>query len=72
MNATRLSPSQQRILKSIRQYRATHDFAPGVRDIARNVGRSISTVKYHIDRLEELGVIAREPRISRTTRALRL
>ena len=63
-----LSPPQQRVLDAILQFRADHTFSPSVRDIAGIVGRSISTVNYHIGRLEALGIIAREPRTSRTIR----
>ena len=65
-----LSVSQRRILDAIRRFMREHQCSPSVRDIARIASRANSTVKYHLDRLEQKGVIAREPRTSRTIRLL--
>lgn len=59
---TRHKPSarQQQILDFLRDYTATHGFAPSVREIGTEVGlASPSTVKHHLDALEEAGLVYR-------------
>ncbi|MFI0742421.1 LexA family protein [Streptomyces sp. NPDC021100] len=58
-----LSHRQVAILCTIRESIAEHGEAPTIREIADQVGlSSTGTVAYHLDRLEERGLISRERR----------
>ncbi len=57
----RIGARQQKILDYIQEYTAQHGFAPSVREIANAVGlASPSTVKHHLDNMEQSGLISRK------------
>jgi len=71
MNAQQavLEGHQQRILECIREFIHERGYPPTVRDLARELGiSSTSVVDYHLRRLEQAGWIARDPRFSRGIR----
>lgn len=58
-----LTKRQQQILDVIRKAVETRGFPPSMREIAAEVGlSSVSTVKHHLDTLEEAGHMIRDPR----------
>ena len=60
-----LSKSQQKILDYLKQC-SYEGRVPSVREICDNVGlRSTSTVHYHLQALEEKGLITREHGVNR-------
>jgi len=61
---------QLNVLRAIRAYWDTHDYAPAVRDLAAALNTSTSTVQYHLDRLEAHGWIARDANVARSIRVL--
>ncbi|MCS7179123.1 MAG: transcriptional repressor LexA [Anaerolineae bacterium] len=71
MNALleRLTERQRRILETVRDFIHERGYPPTVREIGQRVGiASTSHIKYHLDRLEEVGLIQRDPRSSRGIR----
>lgn len=67
----RLTDRQREVLDVIQDYIDRHDFAPSVRDIMEKTGvSSTSTVAYHLNVLEEMGCIKREPKTARSIRVL--
>jgi repressor LexA len=64
-----LSERQQSILGFLQEYIRLHRFSPTMREIAREVGiSSTSVVKYNLDILERAGQIERDPEVSRGIR----
>ena len=62
MNIHDLSPRRQEIYRFICAFTAQHNYPPTVREIASEVGlASPSTVASHLDKLEEAGLIRRNP-----------
>jgi repressor LexA len=62
-----LTERQNRILEYIRHVTRTRNYPPSVREIGENVGlSSSSTVHNHLNQLERLGLIKRDPSKSRT------
>ncbi|MEV4741582.1 winged helix-turn-helix transcriptional regulator [Streptomyces sp. NPDC049555] len=58
-----LSPRQEAIMKAIKEWIAEQGVAPSVREIGERVGLSSSaSVAYHLDRLQERGLIRRSGR----------
>lgn len=58
-----LTKRQQQILDVIRKAVEARGFPPSMREIAAEVGlSSVSTVKHHLDTLEEAGLMVRDPR----------
>ena len=63
----KIGKRQQAIYDFIRSYTEEHGYPPSVREIGSAVGlASPSTVHMHLKTLEELGLIARDPKKSRT------
>lgn len=61
-----LPERQQKVLDCIAQYVEDHGFPPTVREIGESIGvNSTSLVSYYLKRLEERGLIVREPSMSR-------
>lgn len=57
------------ILGFIAQFHDTNGYMPTYREIARGCGwRSHSTVKYHLERLQAMGLITHEPWRARSIR----
>ncbi len=55
------SPTRESILAFIQKFKVGKDYAPTVREIAGHCGiRSTSVVQYHLNKLEEAGLITRE------------
>lgn len=66
-NSKPLSKRQQQILDVVRASVEARGFPPSMREIAAAVGlSSVSTVKHHLDALEEAGVLLRDPRRPRS------
>jgi len=64
-----LTPAQERIVDGIRTYWDENHIPPTVRDVRDQVGlASTATVQYHLDNLEDLGVIERTPGAMRSIR----
>ncbi len=64
-----LEEQEQRILECIRDFIQERGYPPTVRDIARELGiSSTSVVDYHLKRLEQARWIERDPRSSRGIR----
>lgn len=62
MNIDDLTPRRQAIYRYICAFTAQHNYPPTVREIASEVGlASPSTVASHLDKLEEAGLIRRNP-----------
>jgi repressor LexA len=58
---TVLTPSQQRVLRFLRNYVTTVGYPPSIREIADGVHlKSGSTVHYHLKTLEALGFVRRD------------
>lgn len=63
----RATDTRSRILKFIRRFLDSRGYAPTVRDIARGCNISTpSVVQYHLNMLEEQGVIRRDPEVFRS------
>jgi repressor LexA len=63
----RFTAVQQRIVEAILAFKVEHGYAPTVRELAAATGLSSpSTVHHHLDTLERMGVIARQPDKPRT------
>ncbi|MGC9520397.1 MAG: transcriptional repressor LexA [Anaerolineae bacterium] len=61
-----LPERQQKVLACIEEYVEDHGFPPTVREIGDAIGvNSTSLVSYYLKRLEEQGLITREPSMSR-------
>ncbi|MET9648604.1 LexA family protein [Streptomyces syringium] len=64
-----LSPRQEAIVRVIREWIVEHGEGPSVREIGEQVGlSSTGSVAYHLDRLEERGMISRSDRRWRSCR----
>lgn len=64
-----LSPAQQRIVEGIRAFWTRRGIPPTIRDLTQETGyASTSTVHYHVSRLEDLGVVERDPGTARSIR----
>ncbi len=67
MKLDSLSPRQRQIVEYLRERSRVGAYPPSVRDIGRAVGlTSSSTVQTHLNTLERLGLIHRDPTKSRT------
>lgn len=59
------------LLDAIEDYQAEHGYSPTIRELLPLAGTtSTSVANYYLGRLERLGLIEREPRISRGIRLL--
>ncbi len=64
--AKQIPERQQKVLDCIAQYVDEHGYPPTVREIGKAIGvNSTSLVTYYLKRLEERGLILREPSMSR-------
>ncbi len=62
MSTHRLTARQQQILEIIDQHVAEHGYPPSVREIGKAIGlTSPSSVQNHLNRLNELGYLRRDP-----------
>jgi len=62
MTTTRLTPRQQQILEIIDQHISERGYPPSVREIGKAIGlTSPSSVQNHLNRLNELGYLRRDP-----------
>lgn len=59
------------IYKFIESYINKKGYAPNLREIEAGCDIPLSSVQYHIDQLEGLGCIAREPHLSRSIRLVK-
>jgi len=66
----RIEPTQRqrRVLESIRAFWEDNGYPPTVRDIADGLDLSVSTVQYHLARLEESGGILCDANVARSIR----
>jgi repressor LexA len=66
-----LTPRQREVLDALRRFIARRRYAPSVREIRDQFGwASTSTVNYHLDILQDKGLIARDRFIARSIRLL--
>ncbi len=64
--AKELPERQKKVLDCIEEYVGEHGFPPTVREIGDAIGvNSTSLISYYLKRLEERGLISREPAMSR-------
>lgn len=64
-----ISDKQKEIFEYIKNFIEEKGVAPSVREIANSVGlKSASTVQYHLNALEDAGLIERDPLLKRTIR----
>ena len=62
MSTTQLTARQQQILEIIDQHVSEHGYPPSVREIGKAIGlTSPSSVQNHLNRLNELGYLRRDP-----------
>ncbi len=67
-----LHTRQRRILQCVHWYKVEQDQVPTLREIGQRTGISTpGMVKYHLDALEEMGLVEREPRKARKVRITR-
>ena len=63
----RKTDTRENILDFIRAFRRENGYSPSVREVARHCGiKSPSVVQYHLDQLEQTGLITRERDRSRS------
>ena len=65
---TTLTPRQADVLNAVGEFIDACGYSPAYCDLARATGLSESRVRQHVDRLEALGLIAREPGTARSIR----
>lgn len=65
-----LTVQQSRIVQFIADYWTAYGYAPAIRDLARQLGRSPSSVAYQLGELEAAGRITRARGISRSVRVV--
>lgn len=64
-----LTARQQEILKFVEEYFERHGCAPTMREIGAACGAvQVNAVAWHLERLEERGLIARDPSVPRGLR----
>jgi len=56
------------ILDFLSAYINVHGYSPSMREIAEAIGRSVSTVYYHMQLLEKWGLVTHQPRKARSYR----
>ena len=67
----RKTDTRENILDFIRAFRRENGYSPSVREVARHCGiKSPSVVQYHLDQLEQTGLITREEYLSSVNDAL--
>lgn len=66
----RLTPRQSSVVAAVDALTRSKGYPPTTREIAQKANLSETRVRVHLGRLEQLGVIAREPRVARSTRVL--
>jgi repressor LexA len=67
-----ITERQYRMKAFIEEYFDEHGYAPSYREIMRNVGiPSLSVVRYNLERLQQEGLIERDPRVARGIRPRR-
>lgn len=62
------SAARERVERALRNLTLEAGDPPTVREIAAEIGRSASTVAYHLRALEQQGVVRHDPHRSRTYR----
>ena len=63
----RKTDTRENILDFIRAFRRENGYSPSVREVARHCGiKSPSVVQYHLDQLEQTGLITRDRDRSRS------
>lgn len=66
-----LTKRQSEVLEFIKKYINTNGYPPSVREIARGINlRSPATVHFHLNKLENLNYIKREPSKTRAITVL--
>lgn len=66
-----LSETQQRILNFIRSFTSKHGYPPSIREIAKHLGTPYTrTIEYHLEKLEQKGLIRRDRGVSRGIKLL--
>ena len=63
-----LSKVEENVFVCIDKYIRKHGYSPSVRDICRELDRSVSTIHFHLKKLKEKGFIEYEEKVSRTIR----
>ena len=66
-----LSERHRKILEFLTQFQESNGYSPSIRQIGDSIGvKSTSLVDYYLNQLQEMGLIEREDRISRSIRVL--
>ena len=63
--------SRERIVEYIKEYVSRRGFSPSIREIAKVLETSTSVVTYHLDILEDRGIVSRTPGLARTIRIVK-
>ncbi len=57
-----------KILSYLQTYTTTKGYSPSVREMAKGTHRSVATIHYHLEKLEQAGYITSQPNMARTYR----
>ena len=71
----RAEPSEKELdlLRFIERYRAEHGYPPTLHEMAKASGwASVTSVVVHLNKLQELGYITRQPHRARSVRVLKI
>lgn len=60
-----LTPKQKKVLDFINSFTVKHGYAPSLNEIARYLGKSISTVQHFIEELQEKGYLQKKENVAR-------
>jgi repressor LexA len=72
MRESGITDRQTRMKAFIEVYFSEHGYAPSYREIMKNVGiPSLSVVRYNLERLQQEGLLERDPRVARGIRPRR-
>lgn len=58
--------SRRMLLDAIREFTEKHGYPPSYRQLAARTGLALTSVKYHLDVLQDMKKISRDPNIARS------
>lgn len=70
MPPSTLTDRQAEILSCVREFIASHGYAPSVRDIAAKFGMSAAAAHEHLYALAKKGAVSWTPKVARSIRVL--
>lgn len=66
-----MTPRESQLLDAVERLTADHGYPPAMRELAGELGVSLTRVKQLLDSCEEQGRIRRSPRVARCYRVVR-